>query len=167
MSKNLVGQLIELNPQSFIGRPNSDGGSCIVFNIHDDLSIDVRYVLDNTTEKRVSQERIKSLNPLVTTARRTNNTNGNTLVRPSLLAPSHEPTTQNTTPSASTPTSPPSTVGISDIVIESFGWTKHACKHNVPNPLLVYLYMGGRASQTVGYGCRRWNTTHTILIRTV
>ena len=65
----LVGQWIDVRDQTFVGRPNSDGGVGIVTHEHQDGSFDIRYSIDNRLEKNVARGRIKSYNSLVLTAR--------------------------------------------------------------------------------------------------
>ena len=84
----LKDSFVEVSPQAFIGRPNSEGGTAVVTDEHSDGSLDVKYVLGGT-EKNVARSRIISLNLFVATARQRN---ANDVARPSLLAPSHQPT---------------------------------------------------------------------------
>ena len=82
MPPPLHGQLVHVAPQNFVGRPNSEGGNGFVKKDHADGSFDVRYCIDGSVEKNVNRLRITSLNPLVTTARRTNGTD---VARPSAI----------------------------------------------------------------------------------
>ena len=135
MPPPLFGQLVHVAPENFVGRPNSEGGNGFVKKDHADGSFDVRYCIDGSVEKNVNRLRITSLNPLVTTARRTNDTD---VARPSLLAPSHQPQ-QRSSPLTQPPTPPTSPRGIQHIIIQSRDWSKYDCH---PNPLLVHLRDG-------------------------
>ena len=136
MPPPLFGQLVHIAPQNFVGRPNSEGGNGFVQKDHADGSFDIRYCMDGTVEKNINRLRITSLNPLVTTARRTN---GADVSRPSILAPSHQPPQQRSSPSTQQPTPPTSPRGIQHIIIQSRAWSKYD-RH--PNPLLVHLREG-------------------------
>mmetsp|Transcript_24143 Transcript_24143/g.39284 ORF Transcript_24143/g.39284 Transcript_24143/m.39284 type:complete len:143 (+) Transcript_24143:925-1353(+) len=127
MPPPLFGQLVHVAPENFVGRPNSEGGNGFV-NVkkdHADGSFDITYCMDGLVEKNVNRLRITSLNPLVTTARRTNGTD---VARPSLLAPSHQPQ-QRSSPLTLTqpPTPPTSPRGIQHIIIQSRDWSKYDC----------------------------------------
>ena len=135
MPPPLFGQLVHVAPQNFVGRPNSEGGNGFVQKDHADGLFDIRYCMDGSLEKNVNRLRITSLNPLVTTARRTNGTD---VARPSILAPSHQPQ-QRSSPLTQPPTPPTSPRGIKHIIIQSRGWSKYE-PH--PNPLLVHLRDG-------------------------
>ena len=135
MPPPLFGQLVHVAPQNFVGRPNSEGGNGFVQKDHADGSFDIRYCMDGSLEKNVNRLRITSLNPLVTTARRTNGTD---VARPSILAPSHQPQ-QRSSPLTQPPTPPTSPRGIKHILIQSRGWSKYEPR---PNPLLVHLRDG-------------------------
>ena len=137
-SGQLLGQCIDVHAQTFIARPNSDGGVGVVTHEHDDGSFDIRFSVSNTCEKRIVRERVKSYNPLVLTARRLNGTD---VERPSLLAPLHRPsagsgTQRPTAPRVSPPESPR---GVSNILPESRSWSEYDAQYN---PLLFYLREG-------------------------
>ena len=137
-SGQLLGQWIDVHAQTFVARPNSDGGVGVVTHEHDDGSFDIRYSVSNTCEKRIVRERVKSYNPLVLTARRLNGTD---VERPSLLAPLHRPsagsgTQRPTAPRASPPESPR---GVSNILPESRSWSEYDAQYN---PLSFYLREG-------------------------
>ena len=138
-----VGEFIEVRAQTFVGRPNSDGGVCVIKHIHADRSIDVNYVIDNKLEVNIAPDRIINLNPLVTMARRRN---VNDVDRPSILAPSHQPqsTPRTTRPSPLLVSPPMSPSGASKVMIESRGWSKY---ERVLNPLLVFLREGRKKSK--------------------
>eukprot|EP00984_Skeletonema_dohrnii_P025406 scaffold14568_cov91-Skeletonema_dohrnii-CCMP3373.AAC.2 len=135
MPPPLFGQLVNVAPQNFVGRPNSEGGNGFVLKDHADGSFDIRYCMEGLVEKNVNRLRITSLNPLVTTARRTN---GADVARPSILAPSHQPQ-QRSSPLSQPPTPPTSPQGILQIIIQSRDWSKYELR---PNPLLVHLRDG-------------------------
>jgi len=138
-----VGEFIEVRAQTFVGRPNSDGGVCVIKHIHADRSIDVNYVIDNKLEVNIAPDRIINLNPLVTMARRRN---VNDVDRPSILAPSHQPqsTPRTTRPSPLLVSPPMSPSGASKVMIESRGWSKY---ERVLNPLLLFLREGRKKSK--------------------
>eukprot|EP00984_Skeletonema_dohrnii_P003083 scaffold1033_cov109-Skeletonema_dohrnii-CCMP3373.AAC.1 len=150
MPPPLFGQLVHVAPQNFVGRPNSEGGNGFVQKDHADGSFDIRYCMDGSLEKNVNRLRITSLNPLVTTARRTNGTD---VARPSILAPSHQPQ-QRSSPLTQPPTPPTSPQGIKHIIIQSRGWSKYEPR---PNPLLVHL-RDGRSKPKGVQGV--WNRIH-------
>ena len=136
-SGTLIGQFIDVHEQTFVGRPNSEGGVGIVTHEHSDGSFDIRYSVSNTCEKNISRGRIKSYNPLVLTARRLNDTD---VERPSLLAPSHRPSTGSGTQRPPSPrASPPESRGVSNILLESRSWSEYDAAYN---PLLFYLREG-------------------------
>ena len=137
----LEGQLIEVSPQTFIGRPNSDGGTGFVAKVHDDGSFDLQYVIvERRVEKNVRRERITSLNPLATSARLLSSDD---IQRPSLLAPSHHTAANTSQPRVvlppNVPNSPETATGITNIIIESRGWSEY---ERSPNPLLKILHDG-------------------------
>ena len=47
-SGQLLGQWIDVHAQTFVARPNSDGGVGVVTHEHDDGSFDIRYSVSNT-----------------------------------------------------------------------------------------------------------------------
>jgi len=152
MSGPLKGLFVEVSPQTFIGRPNSEGGCGVVTVEHPDGSFDIKWTLGGS-EKNVARSRITSLNPFVTTARQRN---ANDVARPSILAPSHQPDTSSrpdscspTSRVVSPPTSP--TNGVSAILLQSHSWSKY---DPADNPLLVHLHKGMK-------DWRRTNTTNT------
>ena len=137
----LEGQWVEVTPETFIGRPNSEGGTGVVTAEHPDGSFDIKYTLGGS-EKNVARRRIKSFNPLVTSARQRN---ANDVTRPSHLAPSHQPEPAQAPRRASpTPSPPTSPRGVSLVILQSLNWSKY---DNTPNPLLVYLHNGYEKEQ--------------------
>lgn len=127
----LVGQFIEVSPQNFIGRPNSEGGT-------DSRQWVIQYQL-GAWWIREERRPMKSFNPLITNARRRNIDD---VDRPSILAPSHQPDTmpRRTISPISLLISPPaSPKGVFNIIVQSRSWSEY---DRAPNPLLVYLHAG-------------------------
>ena len=107
---------------------------------HPDRSFNIAWVLGGT-EKNVVRDRIASLNlnPLALYARQRN---ANDIARPSLLAPSHQPDTEQTMWQSSQHVSPPvsPTNGVSAVLLRSrSNWSHH---DGTPKPLLVFLHDG-------------------------
>ena len=97
----------------------------------------------------MARTRIKSLNPLVTTARRTNNDD---VSRPSLLAPSHQPTTnasRGALPPQNAPARPP---GITHVVMEGKCWSGYDAYDNCQSSFGAYCQQGGGSGMVESRG---------------
>ena len=106
--------MVEVETETCCVRPNKEGGVGHVLDYSGDGTFNIKYVLDGRVERNIRFGRVKSINPLVLSARRTST---NQLQRPSILSPLHQPQTSDSiSPSLTSPAGPQ---GVAKIIIES------------------------------------------------
>ena len=120
------GDCVEVAPAYRPGAPDSEGGVGFVTSVNANGTFNIRWVLDNRCESGIQTQRIKSLSPLATTARRTSASN---VERPSILCPSHRPAQRSVGAASSrmnvaaqSVDQPAGPSGVSSIIIQSKRW---------------------------------------------